>query len=208
MTPDCPDCAAGLPLYSLDEHGTLAEVSGLPGRPGHSLDDAHWFCADAIRILRFDSAKFYTCLDPDALALESPEEAIEELLTEGAWEPGESLRETLERIAPITVSAYTPRELEEGRLSDWAEIAVDDIEERWLDEYGGPDGQGCPSAEERKALARDIEAALLHHARRWHIWQCKRVASHEYSLEDVVELLGEPELRVAVGSRELLEVDE
>jgi hypothetical protein len=40
----CPGCLVGDAPVLLDEHGTLASVSGLPGRPGHAIDDYWWHC--------------------------------------------------------------------------------------------------------------------------------------------------------------------
>lgn len=40
----CPGCAKGAEPMLLDEHGTFTSVSGLPGRPGHAVDDFWWYC--------------------------------------------------------------------------------------------------------------------------------------------------------------------
>lgn len=42
----CPGCLMGDAPKMIDEDGTLCSVSGRPGRMGHGLDDAWWFCGD------------------------------------------------------------------------------------------------------------------------------------------------------------------
>jgi len=39
----CPGCLREDPVL-LDEDGTFAEISGLPGRFGHAVDDYWWYC--------------------------------------------------------------------------------------------------------------------------------------------------------------------
>ena len=42
----CPGCAEGEKPVLLDKHGTLASISGLPGHPGHAVNDEWWYCED------------------------------------------------------------------------------------------------------------------------------------------------------------------
>lgn len=47
----CMACKRGEKAELIDEHGTLASISGLPGRLGHCQDDFFWECSASI-ILR------------------------------------------------------------------------------------------------------------------------------------------------------------
>lgn len=40
----CQGCRKGMTPVILDAHGTLSRVSGLPGRPGHAVDEYWWYC--------------------------------------------------------------------------------------------------------------------------------------------------------------------
>lgn len=43
---NCPRISDYGEPVMLDEDGTLASISGEPGRPGHAVDAYYWFCED------------------------------------------------------------------------------------------------------------------------------------------------------------------
>jgi hypothetical protein len=148
---------------------------------------------------RFDAAKYYTCRDTDELTHTEDSGALNEALEE-AWEngDGDSYRQALERIAPITVEAYSPIEVTDKDLAALAERVADYEVVEWFDEhYGNPDSPLELDQDSRRELVSAL-ADALRVVKRWHVWRCEQVASREYSAEEIVELLGPAEARRAL----------
>ena len=146
---------------------------------------------------KFDTAKFYTCDDcAERLTHDSWDEALWEWLEqrgEGMMEDGESeaswLRRVIEQEAPVEVFAYVPVTPSSGSFDHDIECLVENMQERWMEEYGSPDPfddkEGPDlTAEETAAIENILNAAW----KRETPWACDEVAKREYSKEDLFVL--------------------
>jgi len=138
----------------------------------------------------FDSATYYdACDDGENLTYDSVEEALQQRLDD-CGEPGETLRETIQREAPITVDAYVRAVVTDDWITQQAERMAERLEEAWHDEFGNPDsGFDYPRAgDETRAL---LEQAVRKYVESTQVWACERVASREFTAAQLEEMFAE-----------------
>lgn len=141
----------------------------------------------------YDNAKFYDARETDVFSLETPEEAICEVVDGWCHRRGSSSSDTtidaIRKTGPITVKAYGPKQLTAVQAFKLAESAVvlvaetiDDVEN-----FGDPDGEqdpldgrACDSLV--LAFAADIMRIWREHA---DPWQRECVGERTYSVEEV-----------------------
>jgi hypothetical protein len=138
----------------------------------------------------FDSATYYdACDDGENLTYDSAEEALQQRLDD-CGEPGETLRETIQREAPITVDAYVRAPVPDDWIMDEAERLAASFEESWHEDFGNPDShyESGRVGEEVRAL---IEQAVRKHAEVTQVWACRMVASREFTAAELEEMFAE-----------------
>lgn len=139
---------------------------------------------------------FWSCMEPERLTLESPEEAIVEMI-EGRDRP---LADTLAELCPLPVKGYAPDTLDVKWVASLAERAVEMFDETIQDNYGDPDGDSLIE-KNKPALTAAIEAAFRAAVADVTPWSCGTVEVRTYDAAEVEaimraecpELFDEPE---------------
>ena len=90
-------------------------------------------------IPEFPKADYYDCCDSETLSHDTPEEAIEYLIDNSGL-PRETMDEIIKRLAPVTVTAYVRQVVTDGWIRAIAGSVVEDVVERWEEDFGDPDG--------------------------------------------------------------------
>lgn len=132
------------------------------------------------------TAVFWSCLDPEQLSLESPEEAIVERFDREDMDP---LAVILAKRCPLTVKGYAPVDLDFDWVESLSERAVEMFEESINDEYGDPDGDSQIDTPKREALDVAIKAAFRAAVEGMRPWSCEVVETREYTAEQVEAIL-------------------
>lgn len=132
-------------------------------------------------------AVFWSCLDPEQLSLESPEEAIEEVVDRVA---ADSIQEAIAKVCPLTVKGYAPNEMDMDWVASLSERAVEHFEESIQDEYGDPDGDSLIE-KNKPALTKAIAAAFRAAVQGVTPWSCAVVETRVYTAAEVEAILRE-----------------
>lgn len=136
----------------------------------------------------FDTADFYDCSDDEELSHTTPEEAIEAYLD--GWEEEFTL-EFIRNHAPIKVRALRRWRVQDMDIEHVADHAIEYAREHFGEHFGDPnggwDGMTLAAAQDALPLFRSAVRRLYSHAQ---VWTCSEVASREYSVEEIAEMLG------------------
>lgn len=127
---------------------------------------------------------FWSCMEPERLTLESPEEAIVEMV-EGRDLP---LAETLAGLCPLTVKGYAPDTMDVKWVASLAERAVEMFDETVQDNYGDPDGDSLIE-KNKPALTAAIEAAFRAAVADVTPWSCSTVEIRTYEAAEVESIM-------------------
>lgn len=135
----------------------------------------------------FNNATYYDSDDgAETLSHETPDDAIEEAVN-NRWDSQRSQDENFEDIAPLTVHAWNRDSIDDKTLEGYASDAAVSFFETFSDNHGGPDG------EELDAVKDEIIAGFAEVLKRLvkpeHVWQCTRVASREYSADEIKKVM-------------------
>lgn len=152
----------------------------------------------------FDSAKFYSCMEPDVLEHESWEEAVAEFLD--AWlddvrsrfpedgyldlddAPDWWLERELMKNGPVCVAAYNPKVVSEDRKKEWASSLARRLQGWFDEEFGPPEGTvSCAGERVMEKLHEAVDIA----ATTWQVWQCDLVESHLFQFDAVLRVARE-----------------
>lgn len=147
----------------------------------------------------FENAKFFSCFEVEQLTFDNPEEAIHQWLDEcwttalnddasvSQWES--ALREE----CPVTVTAYDPKTVSEERRTSWAIGAAESLTDDFWENYCDPEDDGPRISQ---AVAAKFREAVDFALSEWPVWQCRQVATREFSYEEVLKVAREyfPEL--------------
>lgn len=139
------------------------------------FDAADFYCAE-----EFSETFSHTLVD-DAIA-----EYVDDWV-EIDWDEEEECFEFSHE--EVTIYAYTRKSVSEREMRWAAEAALDEVLERFHEEYGNPDESYVPSDALEEA-AKVFVAAVV---RDYKVWQCDQVASRTYDLHEWVEK-NKPEL--------------
>lgn len=127
---------------------------------------------------------FWSCLEPEQLSLESPEEAIVETV-EGRDLP---LAETLAKLCPLVVKGYAPDTMDLEWVASLAERAVEQFDETIQDNYGDPDGDSLIE-KNKPALTAAIEVAFRAAVTGVTPWACSTVEIRTYDAAEVESIM-------------------
>lgn len=139
----------------------------------------------------FDMAEFFTTYDPDELSHSDPGAALDEWV-ERWWEPGLTLEQLIDKHAPVEVVAYNAKDITSQHLRSVAIDLRERVYDNLTEEFGDMDGElpGLTAAVEselQRAFEADLVRVLRDHGVR--AWQCERVATREYSAEELHSIL-------------------
>ena len=139
----------------------------------------------------FDSAEYYDCQESEVLSIESPEEAIEQQI-DGWLSPTCDVEEEIRRLCPITVLAFSRRQVPASFAVSLAGQCFDRIAELFSEEYGDPDGgnDGFDKAT-TVAICAELLPVVRNALARATVWPCEKVAERSYDAEQVLSLMRE-----------------
>lgn len=183
------------------------ELLALQAGPGTSLGRSE-FCISllAIALSRepnddpFNNAAIYDCDESaEQLSYGSAEEAIvawvdamvdpDTYLAEGQQA---DLLEAVRKVGPLTVHAFVRETPEASWWRNRVHGAMEDVIERFDDDYGNPDGDDGSNKilgdQDMNHLIALTQAVVLRHRR---VWNCKKVASRVYGAEQVLTIVRE-----------------
>lgn len=149
-------------------------------------------------MIDFNSCDFYSCReDAEHLTHDSPGAALDEHLENYVGRPGETNRQTMERIGgAVTVHGFDRDEVSDAWLKSASEGLAERTAEMFGEIYGDPDGG--PAADDgftkdvlttmATAIRVAIEPIVRDHGK---VWSYKRFASRTFTTDEVVAMLGE-----------------
>jgi hypothetical protein len=152
--------------------------------------------SDEKKTISFDDCDFYSALDAERLTHESPGEAIEDLLAT-AGNVGESTRAFVERCyagcAGVTVDGYRRDEVTDEWMKHLSRFLAERVAESFSDDLGDPDGSDDGLTKDVIARLTTAIADAIGPIVRAEgvVWRCSKVASHTYTADEVVSLIGE-----------------
>jgi hypothetical protein len=135
----------------------------------------------------FDSATYCAVGDSENLTHDSVTDAIQQHLDD-CGELGETLRETIQREAPITVDAYERMTVSEGWITRESERMEEGLVEAWFDEFGNPESFTYAVSDDVRAL---LQHAVRKHVESTQVWACEKVASRTFSATEIEEMFAE-----------------
>lgn len=138
----------------------------------------------------FDGATFYDCEeDSSELFWTTPEDAIVDYInTHGA--PDVSDYEAAQGLAPITVYAHNPIEVNK---TEWLQEKINQFErtlfEDWHEEFGDPNGMddliNDLDGDTKESILSTILPLWENHM---YVWKYEQVATREYSAKELAEM--------------------
>jgi hypothetical protein len=139
----------------------------------------------------FDNADFYTCSDTNRVTLESPEEAIRELL-DLHMVPGRNEINVIRDHTPITVFAFKRGQVSDMWIESTAEWLLDQAAEWFSDEYGDPDGSNQDIDDDTiKHVMPAMKAAVKQLVECGTVWNCEHVVSRNFDADQVIVMMFE-----------------
>lgn len=146
----------------------------------------------------FNDCEYYSCReDEERCGWYEPEAAIEDHLANYVGQPGETNRQTMERIGgTVTVHGYTRDEVSDAWMVSASRGLADHAAEMFGEIYGDPDGGTAAGDGFTKdvlttmatAIRAAIEPIIREHGK---VWNCSHVASHTFTTDEVAAMLGE-----------------
>lgn len=138
----------------------------------------------------FDSGEVYDCADDETLTHGTPEEAIVDLFANNLG-PHDDVRAEIERLAPLTVTAYESRKIPEPWLHSIADRLVEQVDEWIWDEYGGEDSDTVfddAAVETLTKLAREL---MNEASNRANVHPVRKVGKRTYTADEIEAILRE-----------------
>jgi hypothetical protein len=137
----------------------------------------------------YEDAAYYDCLGSERLEWETPEEAIvaqfECCLIDGATIDAE-----IKEAGPIIVTAYKRQSVGDDWIERMLTRVAEDVEERWDEDFGDPEGDADNFAEEaRELFKKELKPVLARLIEKADVWACDTCATREYSPEEVRVIL-------------------
>lgn len=143
----------------------------------------------------FDAAVFYDVREDEQLTWTEPEEAIADWLHNDAWEQGESLAETIARVAPVEVTAFRrmAASMPSSACGAWV---LDCFEDEFAEENGSPDARTHDfwTREQRAAIIAALDSVLAAAGAMATVWRCEDVAKRLYTEDELRGMFTEAEL--------------
>lgn len=137
----------------------------------------------------FKEATLYTCDDAEMLTHECWEDAIMEKM-EADWEKDETTIEQCERIGDVKVSAYNRTPISPTWVEREVSRLMETFEERFDEEFGGPDHEAQPWTEETRLWAHAVLSTnLTKSLRQASVWSCEQVGTHTFTSEECLEIV-------------------
>lgn len=146
----------------------------------------------------FDACAFYSCReDEERLTHDSPGAALDEHLENYVGRPGETNRQTMERIGgTVTVHGFKCDVVDPAWISTLCRSLATRVAEDFGNDHGDPEGYStAPDGFTRavvdktaSAIKAAIEPIIREHG---NVWNYKRIASRTFTTDDVVAMLGE-----------------
>lgn len=140
-------------------------------------------------ISAFDEADYYSC---DELSEEFIDESVEETVAgriDAESASGETMRETIARIAPVTVYAFKRKPVEPAWIENTVGRLTDVLTEDWMDEFGDPEGDHAPQIDEAATKLAEAVAVLVQKS---DVWQCELVGEREFALDALLDMAEDP----------------
>lgn len=187
---DRPDLTkAVICSHNCTEHGSnlyALEAGGIYCLNGHMVGTGYGHGPE------FDAAAYYSVGDGhETLSHESPDEALIEAI-DNCWDPKKTATQIVESAMPLDVCAWKRKDKPQTYGAMAIECMMERLEEDWAEEYGDFDGDYPPWPKEvREQVMADVQAVLDKYLAQAHVWQCEVVATVEFSVDDVKELLGD-----------------
>lgn len=156
----------------------------------------------------FDNADFYTCIDPDRLILESPDEAIMEWLDRHRM-LGRSVLDLINNHTPITVMAFKRSQVSDLWIESTAEWLLDQAADSFFNEYGSPDVNDNDDIDDDdiKRAMPSMKAAVKQLVESTTVWQREQVASRNFDTDQVTAMMREKCPRWFTSDRETVDAD-
>lgn len=136
----------------------------------------------------------YDCRESETLSIDDVAEAVHEWLSHIIDSHEGPVADLIAQYAPATLTAYRTMAVPEHSYEQWAENALEDVRERFLDEYGGPDAStddsGLDDAALRAGMPAMVEAvrAFLKNAR---VWNCEPIGHAELDAMTIEKMMRE-----------------
>lgn len=143
--------------------------------------------------MKIPIAELYDCLDRGNLSYEDPAEAVSELLDD-SHENGVSIADCIAKVSPIELHCYNRRTVTNDWIEDLAGVLIEDVEERFCEEFYQADnyGDSAPFDKESRAAATKsmIEAvkAVVGDVKPY---DCEEIAMVMLEAEQVEEMMRE-----------------
>jgi hypothetical protein len=149
--------------------------------------------SDEKKTISFDDCEFYSARDVERLICDNPGEAIEDLLAT-AGNVGESTRAFVERNGgEVVVDGYERDEVTDEWMKRLSRFLAERVAESFSDDLGDPDGSDDGLTKDVIARLTTAIADAIGPIVRAEgvVWRCSKVASHTYTADEVVSLIGE-----------------
>ncbi len=142
--------------------------------------------------LDFSDGTLFGPEDSERIVSTSKLEALEELLDESNLPHTRDVEAWLTTQEQFwTIAAYKPDTVTPTEISSWADLGLENIRERFCEEYGDEDGDDRLSEEDFLEMTDRMRALVGWYVSRCKVWRCEQLRTFTFDSADVLQMVQE-----------------